>query len=157
MKKRISLFLILLLVFSLWSCRKEETIQFYYPRAEIQYGFDNGLIVAEDRNIEGADRSLEFLLKLYLEGPISQELRSPFPKGTALEDLSRDENIIILTLSDPFAELENMDYMIACACVSSTCFSLTDAYSVTIVAGQNEMTLTRDSLALTDQAISTPD
>lgn len=157
MKKWISLLLVILLVFGLWGCRKEETIPFYYPRAEIQYGIDNGVIAAEDRNIEGSDQSLEFLLKLYLEGPISQDLRSPFPKGTALENLDRDGDTIIITLSEPFGMLENLEYIIACASVASTCFDLTDSDTVTIIAGQSEMTLTRDNLVLTDHAASTPD
>jgi len=157
MKKWISLLLAVLLVFCLYGCRKDDSIQFYYPRTEIQYGVSDGVIAAENRNIEGTDRSLEFLLKLYLEGPVSQELRSPFPKGTALVSLSKTENTVFITLSEPFEMLENLDYIIACASVASTCFALTDADSVTITTEQTELTLTRENLSLADQAASTPD
>ena len=155
MKRQISIFLVFLLVFSLFGCQKSEQILFYYPRTEIRYGVSDGVIAVEERDIEDGSTDLSFLLKLYLEGPVSQELRSPFPRGTALEDLTLDESTIIITLSEPFGMLENLEYIIACACVASTCFGLTDAEAVTIFAGQTEMTLTRNNLSLTDQTTAT--
>ena len=151
MKKSIAIILIFLLILGMIGCSEKETIHFYYLRTEVQYDVSQGVITAEEREIEGANRSLEYMLKLYLEGPVSQSLRSPFPKGTALTHLAQTGNSLVVTLSPPFGMLENMDYVIACACVASTCFALTDAQSVTIATGQTEMTLTRDNLTINDQ------
>ena len=157
MKKWISMILALVLLFGLVGCRQQESIHFYYPRTQIQYGVADGVIAAEPRELEGTNRSLEFILKLYLEGPVSQDLRSPFPKGTALANLKQEQDTIVVTLSPPFGLLEDLDYIIACACVASTCFALTEAESVTVATGQTQMTLTRDNLSLADQAASIPE
>ena len=158
MKKSLSLILVFVLMLGLFGCDKQETYQFYYPRSEILYGVSDGVIAPEERSIERSDPSLDFLLKLYLEGPVSQNLRTPFPKGTALTGLKMQEDSISVLLSPSFNLLEDLDYVIACACIASTCFALTDANSVTVATGQNEMTLTRNALYQSNYAaVSTSD
>lgn len=157
MKRATCLFLTVLLLFAFSGCEQESEIQFFYPRTEVQYGIPNGVIASEFRSIDNDGMDLSYLLKLYLEGPISQTLRSPFPKRTALEALSFTDGHIVIVLSEHFAALENLDRLIACASIASTCFSLTDADTVTIHTLLQSMTLTRDNLMLEDMAAaSTP-
>ena len=152
MKRIFSLILCLLLVFCLAGCQKKESVQFYYLRSEVQYGLADGVIASESREISLEGTSLEYLLKLYLEGPVSQELRSPFPAGTALVSLSRNDTQLTVTLSEVFSRLENVNYTVACACVASTGFSLTDAESVTILSGDTVITLTRNNVSFWDES-----
>ena len=58
-----------------------------------------------------------------------------------------------MALSASLTLLSGVDLTLACACLARTCFSLTDAQSVTISSeglGFVSMTLTRDSLVLSD-------
>ena len=156
MRKTICLVLALLLL-STCGCKNKEDVHFFYPRTEIRYDVADGVITSEPRDIGADDIDLTYTLKLYLEGPISQDLRSPFPRGTSLESLSYAGGQLFLVLSEPFAALENLDYMIASACLASTCFDLTDAETVTIKTKYTSITLTRENLVLEDMvAASSP-
>ena len=150
MKKWISLLLTVLILLSCSGCQRNQKADFYYTRGEIQYGIADGVISGETRNLPGDDKDLEFLLKLYLEGPVSKELVNPFPKGTSLLSLVQTDKTIFLTFSDAFAQQESLEYIISCACIASTCFSLTDAYTVTIVSNETSITMTRENLILSD-------
>ena len=107
MKKCLSLILVLVLMLGLIGCKKQQTFSFYYPRTEILYSVNDGAIAPEERKVEVSDPSLDFLLKLYLEGPVSQDLRTPFPKGTALTGLKFQEDSIYVLLSPSFNLLED--------------------------------------------------
>lgn len=155
MKKGICILLSLLLVIGICGCGQSQDIRFFYPRAEILYGAPDGVIASETRDLNRNDFDLTYLLKLYLEGPISQELYSPFPRGTGLESLSYAGGQLFLVLSEPFASQENLEYMIACACMASTCFALTDAETVTIKTANTSITLTPESLVLEDTVSTT--
>jgi len=150
MKKGICLLLSLLLLAGTCGCSQTDDIRFYYPRSEVQYGIPDGVIASETRDMSRDDFDLTYLLKLYLEGPISQELYSPFPRGTALESLSYAGGQLFVVLNESFATLENLDYLIACACIASTCFDLTDAETVTVKTMHTSITLTPESLVLED-------
>ena len=61
----------------------------------------------------------------------------------------------MITLSAPFAQLENIDLTIACTCLARTCFDLTDAQTVLIEAAAEEsdtvsVSIDRDSYLLID-------
>jgi hypothetical protein len=152
MKQWISLILCLVILLSFSGCETESNVLFFYPRAEIQYGVADGVVAAEARDLADKKEDLEYLLKLYLEGPVSQELKSPFPFGTGLESVVMEDKHITLVLSETFSTLENLEYTIACACVASTCFSLTDAESVSISSGMTALILTRDNYSLWDRS-----
>ena len=131
MKQWICFILIFLLSFSLFGCKSEETVQFFYPRTNIQYGVSDGVIAAENREIENANYDLEYLLKLYLEGPVSQGLRNPFPRSTALRELKWEDNTIVISLSAAFTALDDLDYIVASSCVANTCFGFVSSQKFT--------------------------
>lgn len=53
---------------------------FYYQSAEPQFRTQDGALGYEIRDVDLEQTSLEELLKLYLAGPSSEDLTSPFPK-----------------------------------------------------------------------------
>ena len=153
MKRFAVIFLCISLLFSLCACGKPEEIRFYYARKEVLYGVDDGVIAPEIRDATGYENDLAYLLMLYLEGPHSQELASPFPRGTTLSQLEIQDQQITLVLSEAFSQLQGLDYTIACTCIAYTCFSIYACESVTIrstPAGSPSITLTANSIALVD-------
>ena len=152
MKRIVSFILCLLIWFCMAGCNQAQKVSFYYPRTEIQYGISDGVIAAEARELSDSEYNLEYILKLYLEGPVSQDLHTPFPAGTALISVSIEEGQLTLTLSESFQQLENLEYTMACTCIASTCLSLTDAKSVTILSGDSMITLTQDTVSLWDES-----
>lgn len=128
---------------------------FYYLLQEPSY--DNGSIIApEQRSSLDQGSSLEYLLAHYLNGPESDHLSSPFPKGTAIDDMTWDGNILQLSMNGVFSALSGIDLTKASACLAMTVFSGTDAELVRLtytdsLTGTNKcMELSRDSLVLQD-------
>ena len=156
MRKIIALALAILLMVSLTGCIDTgDTATFYYTRFEDSYlyGMDNAVIAGEYRDIAGHSGDLKYLLTLYFHGPTTEYLCSPFPSGMVLRSVERQGDTVHVALSASLTMLTGTDLTLACACLARTCFSLTDAQSVTISSeglGFVSMTLTRDSLLLVD-------
>lgn len=129
---------------------------FYYLNAESGYGSSGSIIGSENRSSADVDGNLRYMLALYLNGPIDDGLRSPFPNGTAIVSLESSGDTLYLTMSSPFAKLSGTELTKACACIALTVFGNTDAQSVVIHAKDAEsgttrtMELSRDSLVLQD-------
>ena len=157
MKRLIAFLLILSLCLSLAACADPHAITFYYARekTEYQYGAADGVMVGESREAAGHVDDLRYLLILYLHGPVSENLRSPFPAGTDLVELTQEGDSLTIRLSSIVSVLEGTDLTLACACLARTCFDLTDVRTVTILAKGLEtvsMTMERDDLLLTDDS-----
>lgn len=163
MSKRITcLLLALLLLGSLFGCQYNESgdiqapAEFFYPRKSdsFVYGAENGVLGSEIR--EAADRTgdLNYLLSIYLRGPNSEDLRSPFPAGCTLESVRADGDTLFVVLSAEFAGLENLELTLACASLAKTCFSLSGLQKVRIEAKSEErgiaITLEEANLLLAD-------
>ena len=157
MKKVLCLALLLSLCLSLTACAKDTAVTYYYVRDEedYQYGTADGVMVGENREAAGHINDLRYLLILYFHGPVSDNLESPFPSGTGLEELVQDGDTLHIRLSGIVAIMEGTDLTLACACLARTCFGLTDAETVVISAeslSTVSMTFTRDSLLLVDDS-----
>ena len=162
MKRILSLCLIAALLLSLLGCRQEtaseNTTDFYYLRASYVYGTEDGVIAPEPRDTSSRGNTLLHLLGLYLQGPLDDQLRSPFPAGCSLESVSLDGSTLCVTLDSSFSSLQGMDLTLACACLAKTCFSLTDVTQVQIqsTSADNEenvnVVLSIDSLLLDDNS-----
>lgn len=162
MKRYICLILSCLLLLCFCGCHYSEggdilePVEFFYPRTSesFLYGAADGVITAEIREASGRINDLNYLLTMYLRGPQSSGLRSPFPAGCKPEEISLENTTLCVTLSAQFASLENMELTIACASLAKTCFSLTSAEHVRISASSSDqevsMTLEPDTLLLTD-------
>ena len=164
MKRTIAILLLTALLLS--GCASgselEDNPTFYYLRREILYGSDDGVIAGEAREL-ASDLPLADLLSLYMAGPAEEGLILPFPADTRITDVQIAGNTVTLTLSAEMAGLQGMDLSIACACLGYTCFSLTDAETVTIKAPAGKRgiqvlyTVTRDSFLLYDNTTKAAD
>jgi hypothetical protein len=109
------------------------------------------VIVSEEREAAGHTADLSYLLALYQMEPANEEFRSPLPSGTKIVSNVQDGNIF-LELSDTAATLSDLEYSIACACLTLTCLDITDAESVTVRCGSRSKTMTQSSLTLYDES-----
>lgn len=141
MKQRSMLLLLLVLLLASAGCRdnRENTHRFYYLRSSdtIVYGQSDGLIAPLNREIADQSADLNYLLRLYFEGPTEEGFQSPFPGGTALLRSSLDSEVLTLEVSGQFASLENIQLTLAGACLTSTCHELTGAQTVVVLCGEN--------------------
>lgn len=162
MRKWIAFILAAALCLGLWGCSKqsqyESPVQFYYCAQELSYTVGSAAIRHETR--EGAGMgSLEQVLGIYLAGPESEGLRSPFPAGVKLVEVRQEADTLYVTLSAGLARLSGLELVIACGCITMTCLSLTDAETVSIQAenallnNQQAIVMDADSLLLLDDSI----
>lgn len=162
MRRIACLFFTVILLFSLCACSRNEShvqkpADFFYCTAAISYDSETGVIAAEVRETESLGDDLTSVLNLYLLGPQSDQLRSPFPDGSCVERLMQKETEVTLIMSQPFAQQTGIELTLACACLSKTVFSLADVQTLTIrggdtnLDGNGHITLTRDSLLLLDE------
>ena len=168
MKRKLSILLSLCLILTLCGClaqtqaNKEGCVEFFYPRqtASIAEHPSGGVLVGETRDVGEKQGDLEALLALYLRGPQSSPLRSPFPSGCHVESLNFEEGTLHVTLDESLAKLEGMDLTVACACLAKTCLALTDAEAVHIACDSSDsassvnLTFRQDSLLLEEWAIT---
>ncbi|MBO7251265.1 MAG: hypothetical protein J6V25_01430 [Oscillospiraceae bacterium] len=153
MKQTIAILLLICLIFT--GCAsdgsaKENQITFYYLRQQYQYGEPDGVIVQEHRDASGHRRDLNYLMALYLMGPTDESHRIPLPSGTRVYCNQLDSYTITLELSEAANVLSESEFTIACACLSLTCFNVTNAQKVTVVSGERTITMTRDTILLND-------
>lgn len=161
MKRWTSLLLILLLLVSTLGCAHTTPapavpVTFYYPAEETVYDGKTTVIHKEIREGAGYAEDLEGLLNLYLKGPSSESLRSPFPRRVTVSRFTATTNMAILELSSEFAMLSGIDLTLACACIANTLFDLAQLDRVQILVtdsmldGQTSITLDRDDIYFSD-------
>ena len=166
MRKLVCVLTVLCLLAPLAACSSlKEPVSFYYPRQydAIAYGEEAGFISPEEREASGHWGDLSYLLALYLAGPLSEELVNPFPAGTLLENLVLHQDSIVIVLSGEFSQLSGVELTVACTCIASTCFELSEANEITIISDETELhsqvhiTLTRDSILFSDDSLPLPE
>ncbi len=160
MKRIVIIILAIFLVISLSACTvpsREQAIGapvFYYLSSRVHYGSETGLICPELRQ-EAQNSDTISALKVYLTGPVSDQLTSPFPSGTALLDYHQSDDHVVITVSNHIQDLSGIDLCVACACLAKTVLSMTAVDSVRINAGDPEeqtqsFIFTRQNLLLVD-------
>lgn len=155
MIKRCLLFLLVALM--LMGCqvnqpKPADSYCFYYPRTQVLYGSDQGVIAAEERDTSTMERDMASILTNYLQGPESEGLYSPFPEGTWLTRVEQKGNALYIGLTQPFFELKDMKMTLACTALSQTCFSLSSVQFLVILKpdGNNYRILQRDTMFFSD-------
>ena len=157
MKKLVLVLIILCLGLAMTGCGADNSeddgvIRFYYLRNDILYGAEDGVIASENRYLYNS--SMEHLLNVYLAGPETQTLHSPFPDGIRILSVSQDNEILYLKFSSEFTNLDSMDQVLACGCICHNLFPLTEANEIHI-SGENSTKIhifTRDSFTLSDES-----
>lgn len=153
MKRLIAAILILTALLGCTGCaqrRGTSTTQFYYRRAEFQYGSASGVIASEKRRISGQSGDLNYLMALYLLGPSSDKLELPFPDGSTLESAEQNESEITIVLKTG-KTLTDSEWTLGCSCIALTCFANTDAESVNVSNERKNLTIHKDTILYMDE------
>ena len=162
--KRLICFCLLFMLF-LTGCNSPseeyiEPVNFYFLKADVTYFTDDGVICREQREAHGYRQDYEQLLRSYLLGPGTAEMRRVFPKNVELVRLELSETGAVVTLNDAVARLTGLDLTIACACLTATVCDMTGVKTVTLRAetqlldGNKSITMTRDHILLLDSSVA---
>lgn len=164
MKKLIAACVILCLVISLCACfagsrsGMNESINCYYLRKTFEYGAEDSVIAIEQRDASGHMQDYRYLLSMYLQGPLDQNLVSPFPFRTKLISVEKNENQLEISLNKELTNLDNASQVLAFACLAKTGIAISNAESVHITVESDEfssidVTISADQLLLYDPPI----
>lgn len=150
---------------SITSPNMKEPVEFYYLRScseneDYKAYFSDGAIVAELREASGHKEDLFYLISMYLRGPLTTELVSPFPSGSAVTRVIRDGETLYVNLNAAAANAEDLELTLVWACLAKTCMALTDATAIRIESRSTDgqmlfqHTVTRDTL-IWDESLPT--
>ena len=159
MKKLFAMILSVFLLMGICGCQKEtpqpEGIAFYYCVSELSFGIHDSAIEAEYRQGIRKD-NWAGVLNVYLKGPESGDLRSPFPAGLKTVSTAMEQSTAYITVTEELGSLSGLELTLACASLAMTCLELTGAETVVISAdgalldGQKSITLDANTLLLLD-------
>ena len=132
------------------------TVTFYYARKDFSYGTPDGTIGSEQRDVRGHEQDLNYLLGLYLEGPLSENLQSPLPGKSYVRilDLEKVGDALHITLSDLSAVMSDSEFTMACACLTKTCIEFTNVQAVLIESGNRSVRMNPANLKFYDESTS---
>ena len=159
--RRVVLLLLALLLLGS-ACRKaairpepEHPFSFFYCRSRTQQG-DDGVICAEQRDIDPTQTPPMDWLRDYFAGPEDAALRSPFPEGTQPLDFYTYRSVGYLMISREAATLEGLDRTLAFACAAKTLFALDglQAVSITVQGAEQSATVFRQDIVLRDSVLN---
>lgn len=162
MKRIISLILIVCLLIPLTGCgwnASQFPVTFYYRRTETAYGTDSGIIAPELRDIR-SEGHLGSVLSVYLKGPISKDLESPFPRDTEILFWSLQHNTLRITMNETFGDMSGVELTIACACLAKTIFGMSEVDQIQIQAenttlgGEPILSFSRTNVSLYDDSLN---
>lgn len=146
--------LTMLLFLFLCGCADNDRVIFYYCPVDYLASRTGSAIAAESRNATGYTENPQFLISLYLTGPLDQELTSAFPAGTKLQSLIINDRQLTVQLHDLPQTISDVEFSLACACMTMTCMGFSDVDSVTILCVNRSVTMDQSILTLSDIPIS---
>ena len=153
MKARILLILaiVFLLLTGCSSPQREDTI-FYFCRSPEQYRYfeEDGVIYSESRDLMNHRNDLRYMISLYLAGPMTEGVVSPFTKATRLISAELRNNAVYIELSGHNNILTDSEFSLACACLTLTCMDYMACEQVTITSGDRSITMNTQSILLYD-------
>ena len=136
--------------------RIQDPVVFYYPRSTYSYGHDDGVIGSELRDVGGKKNDLGYMLALYLEGPLEQDLVAPFPGKSLTRILTMKQagNSLVILLSDLSDSMTDGEFSLACACLTKTCLEMTNVQAVQITSGERSVRMTPANVLVFDESAS---
>lgn len=141
MKQSFCVLLVLLLLLSFCCCSQtdepSQTVRFYYAHRTPALGSTNGVISFETREIDGMNASE--LLAYYLQGPVNDYLRHPFPQNVTLLSYSQTGNTLHITFNEKLAELDKRSLLTACACICLSCKEIFGTETVVFSANGKQL------------------
>ena len=165
MKRSISVILSFVLLFYLSGCDKQKNaelqvpINFYYCADPIIYDTEYGVIAPELRDADGYTDDLMHLLEMYLKGPISDHLKSPFPHNVSITQLTQNGDSFYVIFSEEFSELSGLEQTLARACFAKTIIEYTHVESIQFsyegnaTGGRQTVTIKPDSFLFSSETI----
>ena len=152
MKRFFAIFLILLFFLSgCHSSESSETAFFYCRDPKSDPYFEDGSVISEEyRDLAGHRNDLQYMVGLYLAGPVEEGLVAPFPKSVRLLSVKKEKDCIRIELSEHSQMLTDSEYALACACLTLTCLNYTDCQAVCVSSGTRSLTMTADQILLLD-------
>jgi len=165
MKTLISAVLSIMLLFSLSGCRDqrsadiEEPVNFYYCTDPIVYNAKDGVLSSELREANGYTDDLMHLIELYLKGPVSDQLKSPFPAGIKITQFTQGENYLHFVFNEKYSELSSLDQTLARACFAKTIMDYTQVETIqisfesTVTGNRQSVTIKSDSILLSSESL----
>ena len=132
------------------------TATFYYARQDFAYGTPGGAIGSEQREIRGHEQDLDYLLALYLEGPLDEKLRSPLPGKSRVRILNLETvgDALHIKLSDLSATMSDSEFTLASACMTRTCLEILNVQAVFIESGDRSVRMNPANLQFYDESTS---
>ena len=154
MNRILACFLAAALVLSFSGCKTQDSgdVTFYYSRSPEQYQYyaGDGVIRTEMRTLSGHRQDLQYLVGLYLAGPLDESLISPFPKSIHLLSVEQTGSAVHIELTDQSRIMSDSEFSLACACLTMTCTQFTGCDSVTVISGDRTITMNADSILFMD-------
>ena len=113
----------------------------------------------EKRESKEYDKDPAGLIQLYLNGPVTEGFRSPFPKDVKVRSFAVANKEVILELSADFGASQGLEHSLAISCLTKTVFQLTDTEKLTLlVEGKAEsMVYSAEDVLYIDDATQTTD
>ena len=154
MNRILACFLAAAILFTFSGCKAQDPggVAFYYSRSPEQYQYyaGDGVIRTEVRTLSGHRQDLQYLVGLYLAGPLDESLVSPFPKSVRLLFVEQTGSDIRIELTDQSRIMSDSEFSLACACLTMTCTQFTDCDSVTVISADRTLTMNADSILFLD-------
>lgn len=157
MKKILCTLTLFSIMVSFCSCAisQSDTVFFYYPRVDFVYDEPDGVIASEERDAAGHTADMQYLLSLYLMGPLKQDLVPAFPENTRLLSGSINGSRMLIELSDTSESLTDAEFSLACSCLALTCIKASGVEEVAITSGSRTLTIREDMLLLYEEPFPT--
>ena len=108
-------------------------VNFYYPSESVSYEGNDRVIRPEVRESKDHTNDLTGLVRLYLQGPVTQGFENPFPNDVTLRSFAIMDNEVIIELSAQFAQVTGLDHTLAVCSIAKTLYQLTNIEKVTII------------------------
>ena len=162
MKRIIALILSVSLLLTLSGCGNtahQMPVNFYYQTIDPVYNSPDGIIAPEARDFYHLRNDMDAFLEVYLAGPLTKELQSPFPRDTHVLNWEQQDGILKLNMSESFAALSGVELTVACGCIVRTMCENLPIESVEIsvegatLNGKDSIVLSADSLTLFDDSL----
>lgn len=158
--KRVICIILAALSLAISGCKKDDVTfikptNFYYLNSEVDFGVENAVIGYEIRETDSVIDLITFM-DIYLDGPISEQLRRNFHKQTEVSQIYVADGGVYVRFNNFLAMRTGVDLTLTCACIALTLLDYTGADFVQIstegalLEDSESITITRDDLLLLD-------
>lgn len=150
MKKILICLLLFVLLCTMVSCafdtKQQGRITFYYIQNPEDFDGNSAIVVPFYPPTNDKNKELAEILATYIKGPSNNSCSTPFPDGTEIEEIIVSRSTAEITLNSQFATITDVDFTVACACLTKTVIGLTGVNTVQVQVNGAQL-LGKDSLS----------